>query len=114
LTEEASATISDDESITSSGSPVYSARDMARDIERGSIGRKKKGKETFKGNGKTTKKPTSTTSTSSESSDKLDVVKTCRCICPLQHKLFLKELENAELHGKKMRLEIKKLERELN
>ena len=88
----------DDESQTSGASEeVYSNREMARDIESGrTFGRSHGG-----GHKRRTRKT------------KVDaaVVKTCRCICPLQHELLKKEIANATLLHKKLKLEVAQLEK---
>lgn len=78
------------------------ARQIAIDIESECFG---KGKGNGKGKGKRKSKKTEKT---------LEIVKTCRCICPMQHFLLEQEYKNSILIEKKIKLEILKLEKELS
>jgi hypothetical protein len=87
-------------------------RKMAVAIESGRVGKgkgKDKGKGKWKGKASENGKGKDT-----EPANELDIVKTCKCICPIQHALMGVEYENAMLNKKRIKLEILKLERDLN
>ncbi|XP_064648579.1 nuclear apoptosis-inducing factor 1-like [Lineus longissimus] len=76
--------------------------------------RGEKGKSKGKGKGKKTSSASTQLPATDGQLSTIDCVKTRRCICPVQHALLLKELSNAALNEKKMKLEILKLEKDLN
>jgi hypothetical protein len=108
LVEDASGALFTDEESMTTDEELEAQRSMAIAIESRS-----RGKGKGKGKGKETKKQSRPHDNFIEI-DRVDIVKTCRCMCPLQHALLKQEYTNALLNEKKMKLEILKLEKDLN